>query len=104
MPNESSEIVSELASLRDAIERLEQGLRLMLDTQEAHSEILREILHAAAAPAEPEQELAGVIAGLIASINGQHAELTAIGAVMRRLPADIGSAVAIAVRDGLKGV
>ncbi len=104
MPNESSEIASELASLREAIERLEQGLRLMLETQAAHSEILQEILHAAAAPAEPEQELAGVIAGLIATMNGQHAELAAIGAMMRRLPADIGSAVAAAVRDGLKGV
>jgi hypothetical protein len=45
-----------------------------------------------------------MLSGLIETMNGQHAELAAIGAVMRRLPEDIGSAVAGAVRDGLKGI
>jgi len=54
MANESSEIAAKLVSLREAIERLEQGLGLMLETQAAHSEMLREILQAAAAPGEPE--------------------------------------------------
>jgi hypothetical protein len=104
MAHESSEIASELASLREAIERLEQGLGLMLETQGTHSEMLREILHAAAAPTEAEQPLTDMIARLLATMDGQHAELAAIGEVMRRLPADVGSAVAGAVRDGLKGV
>jgi len=51
-----------------------------------------------------EQPLTDMIAQLIATMNGQHAELAAIGEVMRRLPADVGSAVAGAVRDGLKGI
>jgi hypothetical protein len=32
VPKETSEIASELASLREAIDRLEQGLGLMLET------------------------------------------------------------------------
>jgi hypothetical protein len=104
MPKETSELASELASLREAIKRLEQGLGLMLEIQGTHSEMLREILHAAATPMEAEQPLTEMIGQLIATMNGQHAELAAIGEVMRRLPADVGSAVAGAVRDGLKGI
>ncbi|HXW71153.1 MAG TPA: hypothetical protein VEK34_06930 [Methylocella sp.] len=104
MPKETSEIASELASLREAIDRLEQGLGLMLDTQGTHSELLREILHAAAVPTEAEQPLTDMVAQLISTMNEQHAELTAIGAVLRRLPADVGLAVAGAVRNGLKGI
>ena len=104
MPKETSEIASELASLREAIDRLEQGLGLMLETQGTHSEMLREILHVAAAPTEAERPLTDMIAQLIATMNGQNAELAAIGEIMRRLPADVGSAVAGAVRDGLKGI
>ncbi len=104
MPKETSELASELAALREAIERLEQGRRLMLETQGTHSEMLREILHAAAAPTESELPLTEMIGQLIAAMKGQHAELAAIGEVMRRLPADVGSAVAGAVRDGLKGI
>jgi hypothetical protein len=104
MTNEWSEIATELASLREALERLEQGLGLMLETQATHSEMLREILQAAAVPGEPEQALTDMLSGLIETMNGQHAELAAIGAVMRRLPEDIGSAVAGAVRDGFKGI
>ena len=104
MANESSEIASEIAALREAIARLEQGLGLMLETQGTHSEMLREILRAAATPPEAEQPLTEMIGQLIATMKGQHAELAAIGDVMRRLPADVGSAVAGAVRDGLKGI
>jgi hypothetical protein len=66
--------------------------------------MLRQILLAAAVPPEPEQGLSDLLAGLLGTLNGQQAELNAIGNVMRRLPADIGSAVAGAVRDGLKGI
>lgn len=104
MAKESSEIVSELASLREAIERLEQGLGLMLETQATHSEMLREILQAAATPAAEEQALTAMVSDLLTTLNAQQAELAAIGVVMRRLPEDIGSAVAGAVRDGLKGI
>lgn len=98
------EFGDELARLRAAVDRLEQGLTLMLEIQATHSEMLREILQAAAAPVEPEHPLTGVLAGLIAAMNGQQAELKRIGAAMHSLPADVGAAVAEAVRDGLKGI
>jgi hypothetical protein len=104
MAKDASDIVTELASLRESIERLEQGLRLMLETQETQNEMLRQILQAAAVPPEPEQGLSDLLAELLGALNGQQAELNAIGTIMRRLPGDIGSAVAAAVGDGLKGL
>jgi len=46
----------------------------MLETQATHSEMLREILQAAAVPGEPEQALTDMLSGLIETTNGQHAE------------------------------
>jgi hypothetical protein len=99
-----NELGAELAELRAAVDRLEQGLRLMLETQATHSEMLREILQAAAVPVEPETPLTGVLAGLIAAMNEQQAELKTIGAVMQSLPADVGAAVGAAIRGGLKEI
>ncbi len=104
MAKDMPEIAMELSSLREAVDKLEQGLRLMLETQETHSEMLRQILLAAAAPAKPEEKLSELLAGLLGTLKGQQAELSAIGTIMRSLPKDIGSAVAGAVADGLKGI
>jgi hypothetical protein len=96
-----NELGAELAEVRAAVERLEQGLRLMLETQTTQTEMLRALLQAAAAPAEPDQALADSLADLLATLTRQETTLQAIGAVMQCLPADVGAAVGAAIRGGL---
>lgn len=43
----SDAIVAELARLREGVETLTQGLRMMVETQATHTEMLRTILEAA---------------------------------------------------------
>ena len=43
----SDQVAAELARLRDTVETLTQGLRMMVETQATHTEMLRAIMEAA---------------------------------------------------------
>ena len=99
----AGDTASELAGLRTAVDRLTQGLQLMLETQATHTEMLRAVLQATAHAGPQEQELADVLARIAATLLGQTGRLEAILVVLRSLPSDVGTAVAASVRDGLAG-
>ncbi len=46
----AQDVATELADLRTAVDRLTQGLTLMLETQATHTEMLRAVLQAATEP------------------------------------------------------
>jgi len=82
-----------IASLRDEVSLLVQGLRQISATQEIHTEILRTIGVAATAPSQTEDALQDLLAKIGASINSQSEVLVAIKDSIKRLPADVDAAI-----------
>ena len=72
----------ELAALRQAAERLTNGLRQMCEVQATHTIMLQAILDAATAPIEPEQELAQTLAQMLLTLGDQTKILAQIHAAM----------------------
>lgn len=92
------EIAASLTALRDTVEGLERGLRKMLEVEETHSEMLRRLLIAAAAPETDEQELGQLIKQLIATLSAQSDAIMQLRGDIVGLPDAIGTEVATAVR------
>jgi hypothetical protein len=67
----ADEATAALATLTAEVARLRQSLALMLETQATQSEMLRQLLEAAAAPTEPENRLADVLAQIAATLRDQ---------------------------------
>jgi hypothetical protein len=97
----ASDTASELAELRTAVDRLTQGLQLMLETQGTQTEMLLKVLQAATQPASAERTLEETLAQIAAILRDHGGKLDALLSVMKSLPADVGTAVAASVRDGL---
>ena len=95
------EATAALAALTAEVAGLRQSLALMLETQATHSEMLRRLLEAAAAPAEPENRLADALAQIAATLRDQGRQIEAVEAILRQLPVDVGQAVGRGVRDAL---
>lgn len=100
----ADEATAALAALTAEVAGLRQSLALMLETQATHSEMLRQLLEAAAAPTEPETRLADVLARIAATLRDQGRQIEAVEAILRQLPADVGQAVGRGVRDALSEV
>ncbi len=83
---------------------MRQGLGLMLETQATHTEMLRQLLMAAAAPGEPETALADSLAQIAGILTRQSGVLEAVKAILTRLPQDVGQTVAQGVREALRDV
>jgi ABC-type transporter Mla subunit MlaD len=94
-------VAREVAELRQSVDRLTQGLQLMLETQATHSEMLGKLLVAATQPTPQETELGAVLARIAALLGDQTRQLEAVRTILKALPADVGTAVAASVRDGL---
>jgi hypothetical protein len=92
-----------MAALTVEVSGLRQSLALMLETQATHSEMLRRLLEASAAPAGPETALAESLAKIAGILSRQTGSLEAIQAVLLRLPQDVGRTVAEGVREALSG-
>ena len=92
-----------VVALTAEVAGLRQSLALMLETQAAHSEMLRQLLLASAAPTEPETALAESLAKIAGILARQTGSLEAIQAVLLRLPQDVGQTVAEGVREALSG-
>lgn len=92
-----------LAGLQADLAALRQGLGLMLETQAVHSELLRQLLVAAAAPAEAEGPLADSLAEIAGLLARQGDSLAALQGQLAGLPREVGDSVAHGVRDALRG-
>jgi predicted transcriptional regulator len=75
----SDEVAAELARLRDTVETLTQGLRMMVETQATHTEMLRAILEAATEEAG-ESPLPGLLTQIVDRLDEQTALLHRIEA------------------------
>ena len=98
MANEQQD---ELAQLRLAIERLAQGLQLVSETQERHSEMLRQILLAASAPEPKESGLNEALAAVAAGLRDQITSLNGVQRTLAQLPAEVGVAVTRSLQAAL---
>lgn len=65
-----SDIAAELVRLRDTVETLAQGLRMMVETQDTHTEMLRAIMEAATEEAG-ESPLPGLLSQIVARLDEQ---------------------------------
>jgi hypothetical protein len=90
-----------LAALQAEVAGLRQSLALMLETQDTHTEMLRRLLEAAAAPTRPETALSDALTRIAGILTRQTEGLAAIQSVLLRLPEDVGQAVAAGVREAL---
>ena len=97
----SGETAAALAALQAEVAALRQGLALMLETQATHTEMLRSLMEASAAPAASESALSDALAKIAGILTRQTNGLEAIQAVLLRLPEDVGQTVAAGVREAL---
>lgn len=87
------EIRSEVAALRTSVDALAQGLELMVETQETHTELLQKILAAATEPSPSDSPLHDLLAKLIAGIDGQTEALHRIETRLAHVGSDVETAV-----------
>ena len=66
----SDQVAAELARLRDTVETLTQGLRMMVETQGTHTEMLQAILEAATEEAG-ESPLPGLLTQIVERLDEQ---------------------------------
>jgi hypothetical protein len=91
-----------IEALQLAVDRLTQGLTLMLETQSAQTEMLRQLLEAVAAPVPEESPVAAALRGVIAAVQSQSDNLRLVHDDLDRLPEKIGREVAEGLRAALK--
>ena len=86
----SDAITTELARLRDTVETLTQGLRMMVETQDTHTEMLQAILEAATEEAG-DSPLPGLLEQIVGRLDEQtiilhRIEAAASGELMDEAP------------------
>jgi hypothetical protein len=85
----SDAITAELTRLRDTVETLTQGLRMMVETQATHTEMLRAILEAATEEAG-ESPLPGLLTQIVERLDEQTGILHRIEvAAVGRMSSDV---------------
>jgi hypothetical protein len=94
----------DIADLTASVDTLSQGLRLMLETQETHTEMLTALLKAAAKP-EEESALEILLAQIVADLEGQTESLSRLETGIVRMGHDVEDAVIrgmqLALGDGI---
>ena len=83
----SDAITAKLARLQDTVETLTQGLRMMVETQATHTEMLQAILEAATEEAG-ESPLPGLLTQIVERLDEQTGILLRIEAAASGSPAD----------------
>jgi hypothetical protein len=83
----SDAITAELARLRDTVETLTQGLRMMVETQATHTEMLQAIMEAATEEAG-ESPLPGLLTQIVQRLDEQTEVLHRIEAAAGGRPVD----------------
>ena len=93
----------DIADLTASVEVLSQGLRLMLETQDTHTEMLKALLKAAARPEEEtqvEKLLARIVAGLEAQTESLARLETGIGSMAGEVEDAVIRGMQLALGDG----
>ena len=93
-----------IEALRLAVDRLTQGLTLMLETQATHTEMLLQVLIAASDPTSEESPVAEALTKLAATIAAQTLLLHEVNRSLERLPEEVGREVAGGLRAALSEV
>ena len=92
----SDQVAAELARLRDTVETLTGGLRMMVETQATHTEMLRAILEAATEEAG-ESPLPALLTQIVERLDEQTG-------ILHRIEAAAGGDPSDDDRDGVGGV
>jgi hypothetical protein len=90
-----------IETLRLAVDRLTQGLTLMLESQAVHTEMLRQLLQAASGSGPEESPVAEALTKLAATIGAQTLLLHEVNRGLERLPGELGREVAGGLRAAL---
>lgn len=85
---------TELEALRRSVDQLTQGLLAMVETQATQTEMIRQLLEAATAPIDPEQQTARVLEQTVALLTSHGTQLRTIAVALEDLPAEVGASVA----------
>jgi hypothetical protein len=99
-----AEAMAELNKVQRSIDQLAQGLQAMIAVQGTHTEMVLRLLAAVTVPAEPEHQVAQWLEQVVGLLNTQGSKLEAISSTLRKLPAEVGSAVAREVASALDKV
>jgi hypothetical protein len=97
-------VEDQIAALRLAVDRLTQGLTLMLETQATHTEMLLQLLMAASGPSPEESPVAKALTHLAAAIGAQTLLLHEVSRGLERLPEEVGREVVGGLRTVLSEV
>jgi hypothetical protein len=87
------DILSRLNDLQTSVDAIVRGLSLMNDTLAMHSDMLAEILQAAAVEPEEESGLANTLERIFSTLNTQTDTLVAIGGMLGQMGSTIEGAV-----------
>ena len=96
---------ADVTALKTSVDALTQGLTLMVETQETHTDLLQRILAAATEPSPSDSPLHDLLARLIAGIDGQTEALHRIETRLAHVGGDVETAVIrgvqLAMGDGV---
>jgi hypothetical protein len=87
------ELRADVTALRTSVDALTQGLTLMVETQETHTDLLQRILDAATEPSPSDSPLHDLLAKLIAGVDGQTEALHRIETRLAHFGSDVETAV-----------
>ena len=91
--SEIVELRGEVTALKTSVDALTQGLHLMVETQETHTDLLQRILAAATEPSPSDSPLHDLLARLIAGVDGQTEALHRIETRLAHVGSDVETAV-----------
>jgi hypothetical protein len=96
---------ADVTALKTSVDALTQGLTMMVETQETHTDLLQRILAAATEPSPSESPLPDLLARLITGIDGQTEALHRIETRLANVGGDVETAVIhgvqLAMGDGI---
>ena len=99
-----SDVVAELAGLRQSVDQLTQGLTQLADTAATHTEMLQHLLAAITAPTEPENDVAVLLQAVVARLADQSVLLRTLDTTMTQLPEAVGAAMSDRLAAALAAV
>lgn len=97
-------VASQMATLQHSMAQMQQGLVQLVETAATHTELLRAVLAATTAEAQPEDSLANLLEQIVGRLGEQAGLLRGIGSSMARLPADVGAEVGERMASALADV